>query len=78
MALVSLALGIIMILAVQFAWTTIGPFRAGFIFAAISLVLLLIARDEAQNSPKISKASIVINIISTVLNLIIALIFVGH
>lgn len=78
MAIVSLALGIIMILGVQFAWTTIGPFRSGFIFAAISLVLLLIAKDEIENSPKISKAAIVINIISIVLNCLIALLFVGH
>lgn len=74
MAILSLALGIILLLLVPMAWTTMGAIRSGFIFAIISIVLIILANVD-KSRPKLSTAAIVINIISVVLNGLIAFAF---
>ena len=75
MAIVSLSLGIIMLLGVSMAWTTMGPIRSGFVFAIISIVSILLANSDEER-PKLATAAIVINIISVVLNGLIAFVSV--
>lgn len=74
MAILSLALGIVLLLSVPMAWTAMGAIRSGFIFAIISIVLIILANVD-KSRPKLSTAAIVINIISVVLNGLIAFAF---
>lgn len=75
MAIVSLVFGIIMTLAIPFSWTTIGPIRSGFVFAAISLISIFLAKSD-KDRPKLATAAMIINLISIILNAAIALLFV--
>lgn len=67
MATISLALGIVFILLVPMAWTTMGVMRTGVVFAIISLVLAFAAKSD-RSHPKLGTAAVVINIIAAVLN----------
>ena len=70
MAACSLAVGIVMLLGVGMAWTTIGPIRSGIVFAAICIVCIFIAKSDKQH-PKLGTAAMIINMIAAIINGII-------
>ena len=67
MATISLALGIVFILMVPFAWTTMGMMRTGVVFAIVCLILAFAAKSD-RSHPKLATAAVIINIIAAVLN----------
>ena len=74
MEILSLALGIVLLLLVPLAPTTMGAIRSGFVFATMSAVMVALTSSKREKS-KLATAGIVINIISIILHTLIAIAF---
>ena len=67
MAIISLAVGIIMLLGVALAFIPMGITSTGLVFALISAISMIIATLDKEN-PKLANGAIVVNIIAIALN----------
>ncbi len=79
-SILALPTGIVMLLLARFAYSTISRsvnIRAGFVFGFISFVCFLTSCRDYKY-PKLKIAAIVVNIISILVNVLIAMAFTLH
>lgn len=74
MSATALTMGILTLIGVPLAWSTMGAIRTGFIFAAIAAWGIRMAKNDIK-SKGLSTAAQIVCTISAVLNFIIAFAF---